>query len=98
MLASGEFEKAKLAHKSLNEAQRALNNNDAQTALTAAEKAEANNPGFYQNAALRGRALLALNRSPEAAKAFEAALAAQPAFLSERQEIETLLKQAQGTK
>ena len=98
MLASGEFEKAKLAHKSLKEAQRALKSNDAQTALAAAEKAEANNPGFYQNAALRGRALLALNRSTEAAKAFEAALAAQPAFLSERQEIESLLKQAQGTR
>ena len=98
MLASGEFEKAKLAHKSLQEGARALKNNDAQAALTAADKAETNNHGFYQNAALRGRALLALNRGAEAAQAFEAALAAQPAFLSERQEIESLLKQAQGAK
>lgn len=98
MMASGEFEKAKTAHKALQEAARALKNGDAQTALTAADKAEANNPGFYQNAALRGRALLRLNRNDEATKAFEAALAAQPAFLSEKTEIEGLLKQSQGTK
>jgi predicted RNA polymerase sigma factor len=53
-----------------------LKNNDAQTALTSAEKAEANNPGFYQNAALRGKALGQLGRSAEAATAFETALAA----------------------
>jgi tetratricopeptide (TPR) repeat protein len=98
MLASGEFEKAKQAHKALQEAARALKNSDAQAALDSADKAEGNNPGFYQNAALRGRALLALNRNEEAVKAFEAALAAQPAFLSEKTEIEGLLKQAQGTK
>lgn len=98
ILASGEFEKARQAQKSIQEAGRALKQNDAQTALAAADKAEANNPGFYQNSALRGRALLALNRNNEAATAFEAALAAQPAFLSERKEIENLLKQAQGTK
>jgi len=98
LLTSGEFEKAKLAHKSLSEGQHALKNGAAQTALTAAEKAEANNPGFYQNATLRGRALLALNRNAEAAKAFETALAAQPAFQTEKMELESLLKQAQGTK
>ena len=97
MMASGELEKAKLAHKALQDAARALKNGDAQAALTAADKAETNNPGFYQNAALRGRALLRLNRNVEAAKAFESALAAQPAFLSEKTEIEGLLKQAQGT-
>ncbi len=98
MLTSGELEKAKTAHKALNEGARALKNGDAQAALAAADKAEANNAGFYQNAALSGRALLRLNRSAEAVKAFEMALAAQPAFLSERKEIEDLLKQAQGTK
>lgn len=98
MLASGEFEKAKLAHKALNEGQQSLKKGEAQAALTAAEKAETNNPGFYQNATLRGRALLALNRPTEAVPAFEAALAAAPAFLSEKLEIENLLKQAQGTK
>jgi hypothetical protein len=98
MLASSEFEKAKLAHKALQDAARALKNGDAQAALDAADKAEANNPGFYQNAALRGRALLRLNRNSEAAKSFEAALAAQPAFLSEKKEIEELLKHSQGTK
>ena len=98
MLASGEFEKAKQAHKALQVAQRGLKNGYAQAALDAADDAESNNPGFYQNAALRGRALRALNRNAEAVTAFEAALAAQPAFLSEKTEIEGLLKQAQGTK
>jgi hypothetical protein len=98
LLASGEFEKAKAAHKALQEAARALKSGDAQAALVAADKAEANNPGFYQNAALRGRALHRLNRNAEAAKSFEAALAAQPAFLSEKKEIEELLKQSQGSK
>ena len=98
MLASGEFEKAKQAHKALQESARALKRNDAQAALAAAEKAELNNPGFYQNTVLRGRALRALNRNEEAVKAFEAALAAQPAFLSEKLEIQGMLKQVQGTK
>ncbi|MBC8096135.1 MAG: hypothetical protein H7Y43_10010, partial [Akkermansiaceae bacterium] len=98
MLASGEFEKAKQAHKALTEGNRALKNNDAQTALTNAEKVEAANPGFYQNATLRGRALLMLGRGTEAATAFETALARQPAFLSEKQELESLLKQARGEK
>jgi isopenicillin-N N-acyltransferase-like protein len=97
MLTSGEFEKAKQARQSLSEGQRALKLRDAQAALAAADKAEANNPGFYQNAALRGKALLLLGRNPEAIKALQAALAAQPAFQTEKLELEALLKQAQGT-
>jgi predicted negative regulator of RcsB-dependent stress response len=58
-----------------------------------ADKAEALNPSFYQNATLRGRALLALNRKAEAAQSFEKALAKHPAFLKEQQELETLLQQ-----
>lgn len=98
MIASGEFEKAKLAHKALQEGRQALKKADAQTALAAAEKAEANNPGFYQNADLRGRALLLLGKNDEGIKALEAALAAQPAFQSEKQDIESLLQQARETK
>ena len=98
VLASGEFEKARQAQKSLAEGKHALINSDAETALTAAEKAEAANPGFYQNAALRGRALEKLGRGDEAAKAFETALAQQPAFLSEKQELESLLRQVRGEK
>lgn len=98
ILTSGEFAKAKEAHQSLIVGQQALKKHEAAAALAAADKAEANNPGFYQNAALRGRALLALNRNEEAAKAFAAALAGQPAFQTEKMEIESLLKQAQGTK
>jgi isopenicillin-N N-acyltransferase-like protein len=99
MVASGEFERARQAQKSLADGQRALRKKKAaQAALTLAEKAESLNPGFYQNAALRGRALLALNRRPEAARAFEAALAAHPAFLSEKCELETMLTQARSNK
>ena len=98
MLASGEFEKARQAHRSLTEGQRALKNRDAQTALAAAEKAETNNPGFYQNAVLRGKALLLLQRHDEAIKALEAALAEQPAFLTEKTELESLLKQVREGK
>jgi len=94
MLASGEFEKARSAQRSLGEAARALQQSDAAAALAAAEKAEANNPGFYQNARLRGLALLGSRRNSEAIAAFESALAAQPAFQVEKLEIETWLQRA----
>jgi len=94
MLASGELEKARSAHRSLGEAARALQQSDVAAALAAAEKAEANNPGFYQNARLCGLALLGLGRNPEAIAAFETALAAQPAFQTEKQEIESWLQRA----
>ena len=97
-LASGEFENTRKAQESLAEGQRLLKNKDAQAALSLAVKAETLNPGFYQNAALRGRALLALGRNDEAAKAFEAALAAQPAFLAEKQQLAGLLKQTRSAK
>jgi tetratricopeptide (TPR) repeat protein len=97
-LASGEFERAKQAKQCLDEGSRALKSKDARTALSQAEKAESLNPGFYQNAALRGHALLALGRNDEAAKAFETALAARPAFRSEKRKLDGLLKQTQGTK
>jgi isopenicillin-N N-acyltransferase-like protein len=93
MLDSGEFERARQARQFLAEAQRALKNKDAQTALSLADKADSLNPGFYQTAALRGRALLALGKPDEAQRAFSAALAAKPAFLNEKQEIETLSRQ-----
>jgi hypothetical protein len=98
MLASGEFEKAKTAHQALIEGRRAIQNRDATAALAAAEKAEANNPGFYQNADLKGRALLLSGRNTEGIQALQAALAAQPAFQSEKADTESLLKQAQETK
>ena len=94
LLASGEYEKARQSQKALTEGQRALRNKHADEALKLADKAEALNPGLYQNAALRGRALLKLGRKEEAAKAFETALAAKPAFLDERRDLEALLKQA----
>jgi len=98
MLASGEYEKARQSRRLLVEGWQALKTNDTEVALAKAEQAEALNPGFYQNASLRGRALLGLGRNDEAAKSFETAIARQPAFLSEKKELEGLLKKARGTK
>jgi hypothetical protein len=97
MIASGEFDRAKQARQLLADGQRALKNKDAQSALSFAEKAESLNPGFYQNAELRGRALLALGKREEAEHAFAAALAAKPAFLKEKQEIEGLVQEGHAS-
>lgn len=97
-LDSGEYQRTRGAQKNLTEGQLALKRGEAQTALSLAEKAEVANPGFYQNAALRGRALLMLNRHDEAATSFEAALAARPAFQSEQQELQSWLQQARVAK
>jgi len=91
-LASGEFEKARGARKILADGERALKRQDAQAALNLAEQAEVLNPGYYQNAALRGRALVALGHNDEAAKAFAAALDEHPAFLAEKRQLEAWLK------
>jgi isopenicillin-N N-acyltransferase like protein len=98
ILTSGEFARARESQMDLMGGQHALQKKDASTALALAEKAESLNPGFYQNAALQGRALLALGRFPEAARALEKSLAEQPAFLKEKQELEVLLHQAQSSK
>jgi tetratricopeptide (TPR) repeat protein len=97
LIDSGDYEKACRALKCLAAGRKCLPS-DAAAALENAEKAEALNPGFYNNATLRGRALLALGRRDEAAKAFETALAAHPAFLAEKQQLENLLKQSRETK
>jgi hypothetical protein len=95
-IASGEYERTKQAQQFLTDGNRALKNKDAQTGLDFAKKAEALNPGFYQNSFLEGRALLALDRKSEASLALEKALAEQPAFLKEKQELEDLLRQTKG--
>ena len=94
---SGEFDKAHRALKCLADGRKLLKSNPA-AALEQAGIAETLNPGFYQNAALRGRALLALGRRDEAAEALDKALAAHPAFLAERRQLENLLKQARRQK
>ncbi len=94
LLASGEYEKARQSQKALGDGQRALRQAQAEEALKLANQAETLNPGFYQNAALRGRALMKLGRKEEAAKAFQAALEAKPAFLDERRDLEVLWQQA----
>jgi len=96
LIAGGEYEHARQAQQFLADGLRALQNKNAQAGLDFAKRAEALNPGFYQNSFLQGRALLALNRKAEAAKAFETALSEQPAFLKEKRELEDLLRQAGG--
>jgi len=97
-VASGERERALEARQHLARARRALNAGDAATALSEADLAEGLNPGLYENAAMRGRALLALERSAEAAEAFERALAGQPAFQHEVTGLKHLLDQARSTR
>lgn len=87
-LASGQHKKIRQAQALLNSGTRALKQGDATAALKSGQEAETLNPGFYKNAALRGRALLQLGRREEAKKELAAALAAQPAFLAERRELE----------
>lgn len=88
MLASGEYERARQAQKKLTEGQRAMKTGNAATALASAEEAAKLNPGFYQTALLRARALKAQHRDADAAAAFSEALAEHPAFLVERQECD----------
>ncbi len=97
-LASGAHEKVRRAQKHLADGQVALQQKNAAVALRNAENAEMLNPGFYQNATLRGRALLALQQQDEATAAFQTALDRRPAFLAEKQQIEKLLKVAREKK
>jgi isopenicillin-N N-acyltransferase like protein len=97
-LSDGEYERTRQAQQFLADGPRALKNKNAQVALEMADKAEVLNPGFYQNATLRGRALLVLGRNDEAAQSFEKALAEHPAFLKETQELESLLQQTKNAK
>ena len=92
MAGSGEYSRLELSRQHLDRARKDLASGELEQALAWAEKAEANNPGFYQNAWLTGRILERLGRGGEAAKALQAAMQARPAFHSERMEIEALLK------
>ena len=98
VLESGEFDRARQAQKVLADGQRALRGREAVKALALAAQSESLNPGFYQNAALRGGALLAQGRRGEAAAALRTALAQHPAFLKEQEDLEALLRQAQKVK
>jgi isopenicillin-N N-acyltransferase-like protein len=97
-LADGEYGRTRQAQQFSTDGLRDLKNKNAQGALDFAKKAEALNPGFYQNSFLAGRALLALGRNDEAAQSFEKALAEHPAFLKEKQELESLLQQTKNAK
>jgi len=95
-LPTGQHEKSRKARSLIQSGTRALKQRDALAALKAADDAEVLNPGFYQNAALRGRALLALGRRDEAKLALAAAIAAHPAFLAEKRELEAELRRVQS--
>ncbi|HEU6449169.1 MAG TPA: C45 family autoproteolytic acyltransferase/hydrolase [Verrucomicrobiae bacterium] len=97
VLASGEYDRTRQSQQCLADGENVMKTNP-QKALEFADKAERLNPGFYENSFLRGRALLALNRNDDAAKAFETALAEHPAFLKERRELEDLLRRAKAAK
>ena len=97
VLASGEYDRTRESQKDLAAGLKAMKTNDAQTALDLAQKAEALNPGFYQNSFLAGRALLKLGRRDEAKAALQKALDGQPAFLKEKKQIEDLLHEATVT-
>lgn len=92
LLAAGEFERTRAAQLKLKSAEDALRGNDAKAALEAAEAAEKLNPGFYQNASVKGRALLAIGRRDEARVELQRALDARPAFAQERRELEEMLR------
>ena len=97
-LTNGTYENARQSKQLLIDGNHALKNNHTTTALKLAEQAEALNPGFYQNALLRGQALLALGKRDEAARAFELSLSEHPAFLKEQQQLEELLQAARRPK
>ena len=92
MATDGEFTRLVLSRKYLELGRYDLADKKPDKALIWAKKAEVQNPGFYQNAWLQGRILAAQKNNAGAAKALRAALAAKPAFQSERKEIEALLK------
>ena len=94
MAGDGEYSRLELSRQYLERARKDLAGNEPERALAWAEKAEANNPGYYQNAWLAGRILAKLGRGAEAAERLRAALAARPAFRSERAEIEALLRKS----
>lgn len=95
-LASGEFDRVKQAREFLKAGNRALKEHDLEGGLGFAKQAETLNPGFYGNAFLEGQVLMAMGKREEAAQAFGRALAEQPAFLKEKQELEELLRQAKA--
>jgi len=97
VVASGEFERGQQARRLLEEGRAAMARGDADAALALGGKAEALNPGFYQNARLRGQALRALGRTAEAIQAIQAALGAHPAFMEERLELERWLAELEGS-
>lgn len=79
-IAFADFDKSR---KLLATGRKELQAGNAAQALQSATAAAALNRGFYEIAALQGRALLALGKTNEARRAFNEALAGKPAFAKE---------------
>jgi hypothetical protein len=96
LLAGGDYTRYLAAEATLKAGWAALKKGQARQALQCAQEAEQDNPGFYRNAWLRARSLLALGRRQEASAACDVALAGQPALGNERTKIKKLRQQALG--
>ena len=90
ILASGEFERYRVATAALEAGRQALARGDIESAATQARTAETNNPGFYRNSWLLAEALSRQGKFSAAATACQAALAGKPALAGERKQIEAL--------
>jgi isopenicillin-N N-acyltransferase like protein len=97
-LLAGDYELYLAAKAGLSDGWRALKAGDPARALQAAQTAEKNNPGFYQNAWLQAEALFRQGKYPEAGAACRRALAGQPALAGERRRIELLLTRTEAQK
>jgi tetratricopeptide (TPR) repeat protein len=96
ILDDGEYQRYLAAKNDLRDGWHALKKGSLDAALAAAQAAEKDNPGFYQNSWLRGEVLFRQGRRAAAAEACQRALDGQPALGAERRKIENLLAQAQS--
>jgi tetratricopeptide (TPR) repeat protein len=91
MLRSGEYTRYTNSVHFLAQARAELRAGAADQALTAADQAAADNPGFYKILWARADALLRLGRTADARTAYQAALDARPAFPSEQTGLRAIL-------
>jgi isopenicillin-N N-acyltransferase like protein len=97
MLATGEYERHRVAVAKLEEGLQALQKQAFAAAAECARQAEKANPGFYRNSWLLAESLLRQGQPAEAARACQEALDRQPALGGERKRIEQLAREIAGT-
>ena len=91
MLASGEFAAYTNSLRMIGAARTALRAGNAAQALAEAERAAAENPGFYKILWTKADALNSLGQTSEAQTAYRAALDAMPPFPSEQAELRRIV-------